>query len=249
MAAHVRARDLSENVSGTRYSWKVSGMDGAGCAQAGKCRARACRRESGTGVVRHQKLAVDADNDIRVQVEPAVQGGGYSRAMNRPRRTKNHAEQTLPLITLIVMMAISWGWNSSIIRLVNWRLSRPRWLGCTQLLVRHYGDQIGSDFAIETLMSVAAIVRCSLAQRLKLRWCCRRFDRRERWKAGPPVVRVKGSARNGAEPDTVTCLRNGERRGGNKQPAACDVIEVAAGGRLPADGNLLYRSRVLTKVP
>ena len=35
---------LSENVSGTRYSWKVSGMD---CA--------ACRRESGAGVVRHRK--------------------------------------------------------------------------------------------------------------------------------------------------------------------------------------------------
>ncbi len=47
---------LSENVSGTRYSWKVSGMDCAACARkVEKCRAPACRRESGAGVVRHRK--------------------------------------------------------------------------------------------------------------------------------------------------------------------------------------------------
>lgn len=47
---------LSENVSGTRYSWKVSGMGLRRlCAQGRKCRAPACRRESGAGTVRHRK--------------------------------------------------------------------------------------------------------------------------------------------------------------------------------------------------
>ncbi len=59
------------------------------------------------------------------------------QASDEPQESR--LKENLPLITLIVMMAISWGWSSSIIRLVNWRLSRPRWLGCTQLLVRHYG--------------------------------------------------------------------------------------------------------------
>ncbi len=40
------------------------------------------------------------------------------------------------------MMAISWGLEQFNHRLVNWRLSRPRWLGCTQLLVGITADQI-----------------------------------------------------------------------------------------------------------
>lgn len=75
---------LSENVSGTRYSWKVSGMDCAACARKVENAVRRCRRESGTGVVRHRKLVVDADNDIRAQVESAVQKQAISCAMNRP---------------------------------------------------------------------------------------------------------------------------------------------------------------------
>lgn len=47
---------LSENVSGTRYSWKVSGMDCAACARKVENAVRQlARRESGTGVVRHRK--------------------------------------------------------------------------------------------------------------------------------------------------------------------------------------------------
>ncbi len=110
---------LSENVSGTRYSWKVSGMDCAACARKVE---NAVRQLAGVNQVQvlfaTEKLVVDADNDIRAQVESAVQKAGYSlrdeQAADEPQasRLKN-----LPLITLIVMMAISWVWSNLII---NW---------------------------------------------------------------------------------------------------------------------------------
>lgn len=54
---------------------------------------------------------VDADNDIRAQVESAVQKSGYSlrdeQAADEPQASR--LKENLPLITLIVMMAISWG--------------------------------------------------------------------------------------------------------------------------------------------
>lgn len=70
---------LSENVSGTRYSWKVSGMDCAACARKVE---NAVRQLAGVNQVQvlfaTEKLVVDADNDIRAQVESAVQKAGYS---------------------------------------------------------------------------------------------------------------------------------------------------------------------------
>ena len=103
---------LSENVSGTRYSWKVSGMDCAACARKVE---NAVRQLAGVNQVQvlfaTEKLVVDADNDIRAQVESAVQKAGYSlrdeQASDEPQESR--LKENLPLITLIVMMAISWG--------------------------------------------------------------------------------------------------------------------------------------------
>ena len=125
---------LSENVSGTRYSWKVSGMDCAACARKVE---NAVRQLAGVNQVQvlfaTEKLVVDADNDIRAQVESALQKAGYSlrdeQAAEEPQASR--LKENLPQSAGV--------WSSSIIRSGNWRLSRPRWLGCTRLLVRHYG--------------------------------------------------------------------------------------------------------------
>lgn len=75
------------------------------------------------------------------EVESAVQKAGYSLRdeQSADEQQESRLKENLPLITLIVLMAISGVWSSLIIRSGNWRLSRPRWLGCTRLLVRHYG--------------------------------------------------------------------------------------------------------------
>ncbi len=106
--AHVPARQRSlKTSSGTRYSWKVSGMDCATCARKVE---NAVRQLAGVNEVQvlfaTEKLVVDADNDI-VQVESAVQKAGYSlrdeQATNEPQESRL---KDLPLITLIVMMAV-----------------------------------------------------------------------------------------------------------------------------------------------
>jgi Cd2+/Zn2+-exporting ATPase len=55
------------------------------------------------------------------------------------------------------MMALSWGWSKSTTRSAIWRLSPPRWSACSRLRQALRLMRSGSWFAIETLMSVAAI--------------------------------------------------------------------------------------------
>lgn len=61
---------VSDTVIGTRYSWKVAGMDCAACARKVE---NAVRQVSGVNQVQvlfaTEKLVVDAGSDIRQQVE------------------------------------------------------------------------------------------------------------------------------------------------------------------------------------
>ncbi|CSF11165.1 Zn(II)/Cd(II)/Pb(II) translocating P-type ATPase ZntA [Shigella sonnei] len=218
---------LSENVSGTRYSWKVSGMDCAACARKVE---NAVRQLAGVNQVQvlfaTEKLVVDADNDIRAQVESAVQKAGYSlrdeQAADEPQASR--LKENLPLITLIVMMAISWGLEQ-----FNHPFGQLAFIATTLVGLYPIARQAlrliksGSYFAIETLMSVAAIGALFIGATAEAAMVLLLFLIGERLK-----------------PETATRLRNGEREEvaiNSLRPG--DVIEVAAGGRLPADGKLL----------
>ena len=220
---------LSENVSGTRYSWKVSGMDCAACARKVE---NAVRQLAGVNQVQvlfaTEKLVVDADNDIRAQVESAVQKAGYSlrdeQASDEPQESR--LKENLPLITLIVMMAISWGLEQ-----FNHPFGQLAFIATTLVGLYPIARQAlrliksGSYFAIETLMSVVLLLFL-IGERL------------EGWAASR--ARQGVSALMALKPETATRLRNGEREEvaiNSLRPG--DVIEVAAGGRLPADGKLL----------
>ncbi len=81
-----------------------------------------------------EKLLVEADEDIRAQVEKAVTAAGYtlrSEDEPQPEVPESRLKENLPLIALVVMMAISWGWSSLITPSAISRLSSPRWLGYT----------------------------------------------------------------------------------------------------------------------
>lgn len=58
-----------------------------------------------------EKLVVDADTDLRAQIEHAVQKAGYTLRSedSRDAAPESRLKENLPLITLIIMMAISWG--------------------------------------------------------------------------------------------------------------------------------------------
>ncbi|HEA0966381.1 TPA: Zn(II)/Cd(II)/Pb(II) translocating P-type ATPase ZntA, partial [Escherichia coli] len=99
----------------------------------------------------------------------------------------------------------------------------------------------GSYFAIETLMSVAAIGALFIGATAEAAMVLLLFligERLEGWAASR--ARKGVSALMALKPETATRLRNGEREEvaiNSLRPG--DVIEVAAGGRLPADGKLV----------
>ncbi|WP_369677265.1 cation transporter, partial [Klebsiella pneumoniae] len=60
-----------------------------------------------------EKLLVNAEGDVRAQVEQAVRQAGYTlRDANAPASEKTQGSRlrdNLPLLTLVIMMALSWG--------------------------------------------------------------------------------------------------------------------------------------------
>ncbi|WFW60632.1 Zn(II)/Cd(II)/Pb(II) translocating P-type ATPase ZntA [Citrobacter freundii] len=236
---------VSNTVDGTRYTWKVSGMDCAACARKVE---NAVRQVSGVNQVQvlfaTEKLVVDAGADIRQNIENAVQKAGYTlRDEQAPEAApESRFKENLPLITLIVMMAISWGLEQ-----FNHPFGQMAFIATTLVGLYPIARQAlrlmktGSYFAIETLMSVAAIGALFIGATAEAAMVLLLFligERLEGWAASR--ARKGVSALMALKPETAIRLRNGEREEvaiNSLQPG--DVIEVAAGGRLPADGKLV----------
>ena len=234
-----------DTVKGTRYSWKVSGMDCAACARKVE---NAVRQVSGVNQVQvlfaTEKLVVDSNSDLRQQIENAVQKAGYTL---RDEQTKEDVpesrfKENLPLLTLTVMMALSWGLEQ-----FNHPFGQLAFIATTLVGLFPIARQAlrliktGSWFAIETLMSVAAIGALFIGATAEAAMVLLLFligERLEGWAASR--ARKGVSALMALKPETATRLRDGVREEvaiNTLQPG--DIIEVAAGGRLPADGKLI----------
>ncbi len=131
---------LSEKSPAPAIAGKSAAWTAPPVREGRKCRAPACRRESGAGVVRTEKLVVDADNDIRAQVESAVKKRAIPCAMNRPpTNRKHHAEREF---------AADYAYRDDGGKLGTEQFNHPfgqlafiatTLVGLTRLLVRHYG--------------------------------------------------------------------------------------------------------------
>ncbi|CAH5946483.1 Zn(II)/Cd(II)/Pb(II) translocating P-type ATPase ZntA [Citrobacter koseri] len=235
---------VPDTIEGTRYTWKVAGMDCAACARKVE---NAVRQVGGVNQVQvlfaTEKLVVDANADIRQHVERAVQKAGYTlrdeQATAEARESR--LQENLPLITLIIMMAISWGLEQ-----FNHPFGQLAFIATTLVGLYPIARQAlrlmktGSWFAIETLMSVAAIGALFIGATAEAAMVLLLFligERLEGWAASR--ARKGVSALMALKPETATRLRDGVREEvaiNTLQPG--DIIEVAAGGRLPADGRL-----------
>lgn len=230
--------------NGNRYSWVVNGMDCAACARKVE---NAVRQVKGVDHVQvlfaTEKLLVSAASDISAQVEAAVASAGYSlRSENAPAEKVSPLRENLPLITLIIMMALSWTLEQ-----FNHPFGNLAFIATTLVGLYPIARQAlrlmktGSWFAIETLMSVAAIGALFIGATAEAAMVLLLFligERLEGWAASR--ARKGVSALMALKPETATQLVNGERKTvaiSALRPG--DVIEVAAGGRLPADGALL----------
>ena len=241
-ACETQTQTLPE--SGNRYSWVVNGMDCAACARKVE---NAVKQVPGVSHVQvlfaTEKLLVSAVNDVSKQVEDAVSKAGYSlRSEAAPAEKTSSLKENLPLITLILMMALSWGLEQ-----INHPFGNLAFIATTLVGLFPIARQAlrlmksGSWFAIETLMSVAAIGALFIGATAEAAMVLLLFligERLEGWAASR--ARKGVSALIALKPETATRVVNGTRETvaiTTLRPG--DVIEVAAGGRLPADGALL----------
>ncbi|EDT8027323.1 Zn(II)/Cd(II)/Pb(II) translocating P-type ATPase ZntA [Salmonella enterica subsp. enterica serovar 4,[5],12:i:-] len=236
---------VSTAMAGTRYTWKISGMDCAACARKVENAVRQIRGVNQAQVLfATEKLVVDADADLRAQIEHAVQKAGYTLRSedSRDAAPESRLKENLPLITLIIMMAISWGLEQ-----FNHPFGQLAFIATTLVGLYPIARQAlrlmksGSWFAIETLMSVAAIGALFIGATAEAAMVLLLFligERLEGWAASR--ARKGVSALMALKPETATRLRDGVREEvaiNTLRPG--DIIEVAAGGRLPADGKLV----------
>ncbi|EOU9528381.1 Zn(II)/Cd(II)/Pb(II) translocating P-type ATPase ZntA [Cronobacter dublinensis] len=226
-------------------SWQVSGMDCAACARKVENAVRKVAE------VRHvqvlfatEKLVVDAPPSRREAIEQAVRAAGYTLRDTQAAApaTPSAWRENLPILIIAALMALSWaleqfhplaGRSAFIVTTLvglfpvarqAWRLTRS-----------------GNPFAIETLMSVAATGALIIGASEEAAMVLLLYlvgERLEGWAANR--ARSGVSALVALRPETAVRLRGDARETvaiSALQPG--DVIEVAAGGRLPADGRLL----------
>lgn len=237
---------VADSLPDARYSWLVDGMDCAACARKVET---AVNQIPGVKQVKvlfaTEKLLVDADGDIRDQVERAVTAAGYTlRGENAPKteQAPSRLRENLPLILLTLLMVISWGLEH-----FNHPLGNAAFIATTLVGLYPVARQAlrliksGSWFAIETLMSVAAIGALFIGATAEAAMVLLLFligERLEGWAA--TRARQGVSALMALKPDTAVRVRGDQRETVAQQDLRPgDVIEVAAGGRLPADGTLL----------
>ncbi|HIG8797214.1 TPA: Zn(II)/Cd(II)/Pb(II) translocating P-type ATPase ZntA [Raoultella terrigena] len=238
------AQAREEPLETARYSWLIDGMDCAACARKVE---NAVRQVPGVSQVQvlfaTQKLLVNAGSDIRPQVESAVRSAGYTlRDEETPQQETSRLRENLPLITLMLMMALSWGLEQ-----FNHPFGELAFVATTLVGLWPVARQAvrlmrsGSWFAIETLMSVAAIGALFIGATAEAAMVLLLFligERLEGWAASR--ARQGVSALMALKPDTATRIRDGVRETvAQRDLRPGDLIEVAAGGRLPADGQLM----------
>ncbi|WP_312316744.1 Zn(II)/Cd(II)/Pb(II) translocating P-type ATPase ZntA [Atlantibacter hermannii] len=239
--------EVAPSGANQRYSWHVQGMDCAACARKVE---NAARQISGVSQVQvmfaTEKLVVDATDDVRQQVEAAIRKAGYTLSDTSAPQSAPVSpfawRENLPLIGLIGLMAISW-----LLAQFHPAAGEMAFIATTLVGLWPIARQAvrlmrsGNPFAIETLMSVAAIGALFIGATAEAAMVLVLFligERLEGWAANR--ARQGVSALIALKPETATRL-NGDQREtvalGELHPG--DVIEVAAGGRLPADGKLL----------
>ncbi len=266
--ASAEANDIpAAQVTGKQsYSWRVSGMDCASCARSIEKAVTSVEGVISANVVfSTEKLRVSANTDVSDKIQAAVKGIGFSLASLDKSAFKQGSNQTNsaqtisnqsttswfsrqslseygPIVGLAVLMLFSWGITqfnpvfgetafivTTLVGLVpimkkSWRMMRS-----------------GSPFAIETLMSVAAVGALFIGATAEAAMVLLLFMIGECLESFAANRARKGvSALMALLPEEALIIKKGERQKiaiADLRPG--DEIEVSPGERLPADAELL----------
>ncbi|MCG6360894.1 zinc/cadmium/mercury/lead-transporting ATPase [Vibrio fluvialis] len=247
--------DEEEPAGGTstyKQSWRVVGMDCPSCARKIETAVNQLTDIVDARVLfATEKLVVQFNSaSTAAAIEQAVTNTGFkiyddqqksSAQQAKPRHSLLEAD-TLRIVALAAMMAIG--------TLTNlWSVEAGRWIftisciaGLVPIATKAWKlAKSGTPFAIETLMTVAAVGALYLGETVEAAMVLLLFLIGERLEAF-----AASKARSGVQalmelvPETAIRLQSGERI---EVPASelspGDIVEVAPGGRLPADGLLL----------
>ncbi|QUY46836.1 zinc/cadmium/mercury/lead-transporting ATPase [Serratia plymuthica] len=230
-----------------RYSWKVTGMDCPSCAKKIENAVTGIPGvENARVLFATEKLVVDAQSDVSLRIQDAVQQAGFSLLGTQATQTESPKASLLkefgPLLLLTALMVVSWALN-----MVNPELGRIAFIATTLVGLAPVATKAlrlirsGTPFAIETLMSVAAIGALFIGATAEAAMVLLLFmvgELLESYAANRARRGVKALME--LVPEDALRVRGSERK---RVPVASlrpgDVIEIAPGGRLPADAELL----------
>ncbi|AKH64089.1 MULTISPECIES: zinc/cadmium/mercury/lead-transporting ATPase [Photorhabdus] len=242
----VQETQTPELLANQRFSWIVNGMDCPSCARKIETAVSKIPEVKQAKVLfATEKLVVDADTDIRSAVIQAVNQAGFNlhNPDSKQKAPKSSRwKEFAPIIILSLMMLTSWGISS-----VNAPLGRIAFIITTVIGLVPIASKAwqlirsGTPFAIETLMSVAAIGALFIDATAEAAMVLLLFmlgEMLESYAAGR--ARRGVSALMALVPEEALLVRNGEKKTvpvADLRPG--DIIEVAPGGRLPTDAELL----------
>ncbi|WP_272688814.1 zinc/cadmium/mercury/lead-transporting ATPase [Providencia sp. PROV033] len=230
-----------------RFSWIVRGMDCPSCAAKIENAITQIREVAQAKVLfATEKLVVDADKDVTAIVRSTVEAAGYelhdvgsNSATSTPSSLLSEAK---PVIILAILMAISWG-----LEFVNPQLGNVAFILTTLFGLYPIARKslrlirTGSPFAIETLMTVAAVGAIFIQATEEAAMVILLFmlgEMLESYSAGR--ARRGVSALMALVPEDAVLIKDGQK---TSVPVAQlrpgDIIEIAPGGRLPTDAVLV----------
>lgn len=235
--------------AGQRFSWVIRGMDCPSCAN---------KIENAVGQIDEvkqakvlfatEKLVVDANTDISVAVRSTVEAAGYellevgsnnAASIAPPQSLLSEAK---PVIILAILMAISWGIEAFSPKIGNIAFILTTLYGLYPIASKSLRlIRTGTPFAIETLMTVAAVGAIFIQATEEAAMVILLFmlgEMLESYSAGR--ARRGVSALMALVPEDAILIKNGQK---TTVPVAQlrpgDIIEVAPGGRLPTDAVLV----------
>ncbi|WP_025151902.1 zinc/cadmium/mercury/lead-transporting ATPase [Morganella morganii] len=233
-----------------RYNWQVEGMDCPSCARKIETAVLKIAAVTQAKVMfATEKLVVDAAGDVRADVTSAVQQAGFAlwdlnggSAAPKKKEEQSLLKQATPMLILAVLIALSYA-----LEFVNPVLGKYAFIASTLIglfpiaksalrLIRS-----GTPFAIETLMTVAAVGAIVIGATEEAAMVILLFllgEMLESYAAGR--ARRGVSALMALVPEDAVVIKDGQKVSvpvAQLRPG--DIIEIAPGGRLPTDAELL----------
>ncbi|WP_316576399.1 zinc/cadmium/mercury/lead-transporting ATPase [Morganella morganii] len=241
---------LPELSGSQRYNWQVEGMDCPSCARKIETAVLKIAAVTQAKVMfATEKLVVDAAGDVRADVTSAVQQAGFvlwdlngGSAAPKKKEEQSLLKQATPMLVLAVLIALSY-----VLEFVNPVLGKYAFIASTLIGLYPIAKsslrliRSGTPFAIETLMTVAAVGAIIIGATEEAAMVILLFllgEMLESYAAGR--ARRGVSALMALVPEDAVVIKDGQKVSvpvAQLRPG--DIIEIAPGGRLPTDAELL----------